>query len=188
MSHSILDFMRQRCSSPKVEAPAPNEEQWFNILDAASRAADHGALKPWRFRIYEGEGRLQLGELYWQHALSEVPELPIEKKESFLNKALRAPQVLLVYAKIQEHPKVPEFEQLMAVAAAAQQVLLGIESLGFGGIWRTGPACFTQQAKNILSLKDDEQVVGLIYVGTPTSSKRVVDDTGVKERIEWVRD
>ncbi|BFM48260.1 nitroreductase [Marinomonas sp. THO17] len=188
MSKDFLTFIRNRVSQPALTSPAPSENEWRDILDAASRAADHGNLKPWRYRIYEAEGRNKLGEIYWQHALAEVPDLPDNKRESFINKAFRAPAVLLVYASIQEHPKVPAIEQVMATSAAAQQVLLGLNALGYGGMWRSGPACFTQKTKDLLQLQGNDQIVGLIYVGTPKDAEKVVQETHLEERLSWVRD
>lgn len=180
--------MRGRVSQPLLNAPAPTQTEWESILDAASRAADHGNLKPWRFRVYEGEGRAKLGQIYWHHALSEVASMPESKEESFVKKAFRAPAVLLVYARIQEHPKVPGLEQVMAASAAAQQVLLGLSALGYGGMWRSGPACFTDKTKALLGLEQSDQIIGLIYAGTPKEINSNVADTKLNERLEWVRD
>ena len=186
MSKDFLHFMRDRVSNNQLTEPAPSHDEWWDILDAASRAADHGNLKPWRFKIYEGDARRKVGEVYWRHAKSEVEQLSDDKADVFIKKAFRAPAILLVYADIIDHPKVPEFEQLMAVAASSQQVLLGVEALGYAGIWRTGPAVFTDDAKEQLGLEANQQVVGLIYVGTPSVQAKRVEDTGVAERIVFV--
>ncbi|MCV2402962.1 nitroreductase [Marinomonas sp. C2222] len=188
MSQEFIKFMRNRVSQPILNEPAPNVAEWELILDAASRAADHGNLKPWRFRIYEGEGRNQLGQIYWRHAMAEVESIADSKKEAFIKKAYRAPAILLIYAHVQDHSKVPAIEQVMAVSAAAQQALLGLNALGYGAIWRTGPACFTQATKDLLSLKEEDQIVGLIYVGTAKDAGKKVLDTKLSDRLEWVRD
>lgn len=188
MSKEFIEFMRNRVSQPSLETPAPSESDWELILDAASRAADHGNLKPWRFRIYEGEGRAKLGQVYWHHALSEVDNMPENKKEGFIKKAYRAPAILLVYARVQEHPKVPAIEQIMAASASAQQILLGLNALGYGAMWRSGPACFTKTTKELLSLEENDQIIGLIYVGTPKTIAKPILETKFKEHLEWVRD
>ncbi|WP_421851957.1 nitroreductase family protein [Marinomonas sp.] len=187
MSKEFITFMRNRVSQPALNLPAPTESEWESILSAASRAADHGNLKPWRFCIFEGEGRAKLGEIYWHHALSEVDTMPESKKEAFIKKAYRAPAVLLVYAKIQDHPTVPPIEQVMAASAAAQQVLLGLNALGYGGMWRSGPACFTQKTKELLSLQDNDQIVGLIYAGTPKEKPENIPGVDLSNHLEWVR-
>lgn len=186
MSKDFLRFMRDRVSKNQLVEPAPSREEWHDILDAASRAADHGGLKPWRFKVYSGAGREQVGQAYWLHAKSEVPELSDDKAETFINKAFRAPAIILVYADLVDHPKVPHFEQLMASAAAAQQVLLGLDALGYGGMWRTGPAVFTELAKDLFEMEPNQHVVGLIYAGTPSHTPPRVENTGINERLTFV--
>ena len=188
MNKEFIRFMRNRVSQPALNAPAPTEEDWELVLSAASRAADHGNLKPWRFCIFEGEGREKLGQIYWHHALSELESMPESKKEGFIKKAYRAPAVLLIYAKIQSHPKVPAIEQVMATSAAAQQVLLGLNALGYGAMWRSGPACFTQKTKELLNLDQNDQIVGLIYVGTPNEIPAFIPEVDIESHLTWVRD
>ena len=188
MSKEFLTFMRNRVSQPALDLPGPSQEEWESILEAASRAADHGNLKPWRFSVFEGEGRAKLGQIYWQHAKSEVECMPDDKEDAFVKKAYRAPAVLLVYARIQDHPKVPPIEQIMAASAAAQQVLLGLNALGYGGMWRSGPACFTQKTKDILSLEPNDQIIGLIYAGTPKSNATIVPEVDLSNHLNWIRD
>ncbi|MBM6550010.1 nitroreductase family protein [Marinomonas ostreistagni] len=186
MSKDFLRFMRDRVSKNQLVEPAPSKAEWHEILDAASRAADHGGLKPWRFQVYSGEGREQVGQAYWLHAKAEVPELSDDKAVTFIKKAFRAPAIVLVYADLVDHPKVPQFEQLMAASAAAQQVLLGLDALGYGGMWRTGPAVFTDTAKDLFGLEPNQHVVGLIYAGTASHIPPRVEDTGVTERVTFI--
>jgi len=53
-------------------------------------------------------------------------------------------------------------------------------------MWRSGPACFTQKTKDLLNLQESDQIVGLIYVGTPTSTPKVPEETDFASRLEWV--
>ncbi|MCB5160478.1 nitroreductase family protein [Marinomonas algarum] len=188
MGQEFIEFMRNRVSHAALEAPSPSEDEWRGILSAASRAADHGNLKPWRFRIFEGEGRNALGQVYWQHALSEVASLPKDKEDAFVRKAFRSPAVLLIYAHIQDHPKVPAIEQIMAASAVAQQVLLGVDALGYGAIWRSGPACFTEKTKELLALEANDQIIGLIYIGTPKNAVESKPDVDIDSLLTWVKD
>lgn len=191
MNAEFITFMRNRRSQTTLVAPAPSEDDWKAILSAACRAADHGNLQPWRYCIYEGEGRNALGEIYWQHALDEVPTLSLDKKPAFTKKAFRAPAILLVYAHITKHVKVPAVEQIMAVSAATQQILLGLNALGYGAIWRSGPACYTSKTKALLSLQESDQIVGLIYAGTNEQSldcDQSAKEVNLEPLLQWVRD
>lgn len=182
---SIIDFIRNRTSQSALIAPAPTRDEWVDILTAASRAADHGCLKTWRYRIYQGESLNQLGECYWRHAQTEMPDLSSAKRDNFIQKAHRAPTVLLVYAALEEHPKVPMIEQTMSVAAATQQILLGLCAKGYGAIWRTGPVAHSEQTKTLLNLKPQDQIIGFIYVGTPKNDNKHVKEVDLEGRLEW---
>ena len=75
----FIQFMRERRSQNALLKPAPSKDEWLCILEAASRAADHGAIKPWRYQIYSVHSLDRLGECSWQHALATVPDVPLTK-------------------------------------------------------------------------------------------------------------
>lgn len=181
----FIHFMRSRSSQNALLHPAPTKDEWQCILEAASRAADHGGVRPWRYRVYSGDSLDLLGECYWQHALSVTEQMPASKRDNFIQKAHRAPAVLVVYAELEAHPKVPEVEQTMAVAAASQQVLLGLEALGYGAIWRTGPVAHSDETKQLLGLANHCQIVGFIYVGTPKHTDKTPKEVDLTGRLEW---
>ena len=59
-----IELLLRRNSSAKLTEPAPTEEALQTMLAAASRAPDHGWIRPWRFLSVRGDARLQLGELF----------------------------------------------------------------------------------------------------------------------------
>src|SRR5690625_6779573 len=69
-----ISALHERVSIAKVTAPAPNAEQREAIFRAATRAADHKRLRPWRFLVIEGEGLRRLGDLFETAALEEAPD------------------------------------------------------------------------------------------------------------------
>ncbi|MDR0251972.1 MAG: nitroreductase family protein, partial [Brucellaceae bacterium] len=77
----IIEFLKTRSSTPIVglTEPAPSEDQLTQILTVASRVPDHGKLNPWRFIIYRGDARLQIGELLAERAAQRAAE----KNEEF---------------------------------------------------------------------------------------------------------
>ena len=83
---------------------------------------------------------------------------------------LRAPLVLLMAARISEHPKVPAIEQQLSVACAAQCILLAAHAEGFGGIWRSGAIAWSPELHAALGLATDEQLMGFLYIGTPAAA------------------
>ena len=79
---------------------------------------------------------------------------------------LRAPLLVVVVAKLSEHPKVPALEQRLSAGCAAQAILLAAEALGYAGIWRTGDAAFDRLVMTGLGLSSDEEITGFLYIGT----------------------
>ena len=181
----IINAMRQRVSQANLTGKGPTKAQWQQVLEAASRAADHGGLKPWRYVIFEDDARSALGECFWLHAKAEVPELTEDKKPNFINKAYRAPSVLMVYCQYQDNPKAPEIEQIMAVSAATQQVLLGLDALNYGAIWRSGPVAHSDLTKQQLGLTLQDQIVGFLYVGQTTEPRPEPKAVDLSDNLTW---
>ncbi|MBA4501492.1 NAD(P)H nitroreductase [Marinobacterium marinum] len=175
-----LDALINRVSCPRLEGPAPTAEQVENMLKAALRAPDHGALRPWRFIITEGEGREKLGRLYAEAARQDDPELAEARYEKYCNMPLRAPMVITVVAVTQEHPKVPVSEQLISAGCAAHAIIQAAHAQGVGAMWRTGEMAYHPSVEQGLGLVEGEGIVGYIYLGHPCRKREapqlVVDD------------
>ena len=137
-----LDALLNRVSAPRLMAPAPDAAQRELLFRAALRAPDHGQLKPWRFLTVEGEALVQLGELF-------ARALPADASPEALTKArampLRAPLLVVVIARVQASPKVPEQEQVLAAGCAAHGILLAAHAQGIGAVWRTGDMAYNPQ-------------------------------------------
>jgi nitroreductase len=57
-----LHTLTHRVSSGALVAPAPSDDALAQILAAATRAPDHGLLRPWRFFVIRDDARNALGE------------------------------------------------------------------------------------------------------------------------------
>lgn len=168
-----LQALLNRVSIAKVAAPAPDETRRQAIFAAALRAADHGQMRPWRFLVVEGQGLVQLGELFAEAALAEDSELPSAKREKFKNMPLRAPLVIVVIAVVKPHPKVPGVEQVVSAGAAVQNMITAAYALGTGAFWRTGEMAYNPHVMKGLGLTENEQIVGYLYLGTPVTVPEV---------------
>lgn len=167
-----IDALHNRISSPLLTEPAPSQSQLEMLLKAASRAPDHKMLKPWRFLIIEGEGRNQLGELLVKAAQASNPSIDEEGVTKARLKPLRAPMILVAIASPEEHPKVPEIEQIITAGAAANNVVTAAYALGIGAYWRTGSPAFDPVVKAGLGLEESEHIIGFIYLGAPEGRPR----------------
>jgi nitroreductase len=160
-----LEALNSRSSAKTYGTTAPTTEHLAQVLQAAVRAPDHGRLRPWRFMVIEGEQRLKLGELLAASALRRVPALSAGDLQRERDKALRAPLVILTACRVVPGTKVPAIEQLMAVGAATQNILLALHALGYAAAWKTGEAAYDTEVKRALGLAADDHIVGFVYTG-----------------------
>lgn len=164
-----LEALHWRVSTSKLTEPAPTADQCEALFKAALRAADHGLMRPWRFLVVQSAGLTTLGELFAAAARSDDPDLAPEVCESYRKMPLRAPMIIVVIASCRENPKVPEIEQVVSAGAAAQNMINAAYALGLGVIWRTGAMAYHPKVLEGLGLKENEKIVGYLYVGTPIS-------------------
>jgi len=163
----MLDLIINRLTPARLAEPAPSASQLEQALLAAQAAPDHGRLKPWRFLIIEGEARARFGALMADALKQRDPTATPELLEKEAQKPQRAPLTIIVVAEIQDSPKAPEVEQLLAVGAATQNLILALHAQGFGAQWKSGAASFDATVKAGLGLKASDHIVGIVYVGTP---------------------
>jgi len=166
-----LAFLQQRTSIPAqyLSEPAPSNAELHEIVKAGIAAPDHAALRPWRFIVVRGDARRQLGDVLEAAARAREPDLNENKLARIRDKPMRSPLIITVVARITpNHPKSPEIEQVLSAGAAAQQMMLAANALGFGAIWLTGPNADSSQVKAALGAKATDVIVGFLYMGTAT--------------------
>ncbi len=180
-----LTLLHERVSCPVLQEPGPSQEQLESIYQAALRAPDHGAIRPWRFLTVAGDARKQLGELYLKAALQDDPELPVEKQTKTLNMPLRAPTVIVVIAAVEAHPKVPKIEQEVSAGCAAQNIILAAHALGLGAMWRTGTMAYHPVVREGLGVAEDETIIGYIYLGSAQKRRKAPQHALADYVTEW---
>ena len=168
----ILDVLLERVSPTSLIEPGPSQEQLKKILVAGACAPDHGRMKPWRFVLIQGTARLRFGDLMAESLARREPDTNEVRLEAERKKALRAPTIIGMAAALRDNPKVPEVEQILAVGAAAQNILIASHALGFGGFWRTGSLAYDPDVKRALGLSERDSIVGFIYIGSVGQSGR----------------
>lgn len=173
-AHPALALLQQRVSHPRLSEPGPSQTQLAELYAAAMRAPDHAWLRPWRFIEVSGEDRTRLGESMATSARSDNPDLTDKQYQKLLNSPLRAPLVLIAWANITDHPKVPAIEQILATGAAVTNLINAAHALGIGAVWRTGSPAYSPALKQALGLAEKDHLVGFIYLGTPTGEDKPV--------------
>lgn len=162
---SVHQNIHQRQSIGHLIEPAPNAEQLEQAFQAALTAPDHHRLKPTRFVVIPETERESFGELLSQ-ALADTGQTEEAQLERVKHHPFRAPLLVLALTKLQDHPKVPHFEQILSSGAAVQNFLLSLQVQGFSTMWRSGAVVESKLFKQALGLTENDLISGIIYIGT----------------------
>ncbi|HVA90475.1 MAG TPA: nitroreductase [Chloroflexota bacterium] len=172
----IITALRDRRSAGKLKPDPIPRELVEQIITAATWAPNHRLTEPWRFVVLAGEARAALGEVMAERLRTRLAD-PIGDREAAQlakerNKPLRAPVVIAVAAVPSRASGVVESEEVAAVAAAVQNMLLAAEALGLGAIWRTGDAANDDQVRAHLGFPAEAHIVAFFYLGYPEDAPR----------------
>lgn len=172
MTNPTLELLLKRRSAKAalLTTPGPTAAQLDTILTCAARVPDHKKLVPWRFIVFEGESRAKFGELLARTVAAEEKEAPSAVRlEAERGRLMRAPTVIAVISRIVPSPGAPEIEQLLSCGAAAFNLCLAANALGYGTSWITEWYSFSNTINKALSLADNERVAGFVYIGTDSA-------------------
>jgi nitroreductase len=161
-----LEMLLGRESALKLASPGPGQEALDVMFESALRAPDHGRLRPWRFVVVPEDRRERFGDVMADCLRRQEPTASAEMLQRERDKALRAPVIVVVAGQIQRGHKIPEIEQLVSTAAAAENIMLAARAQGFGAMWKTGAPAYDATVKQALGLDPDNEIVGFLYVGT----------------------
>jgi nitroreductase len=164
-----IDALLQRRSAKGLQAPAPDAAALDLILSSAAAAPDHGRLRPWRFVVIQGNALARFGDVLADYLRRTHPTSTQESLQKERQKALRAPMIVVVAAICTPGGKIPVIEQLLAAGAAAQNIMLSAQALGFNSMWKTGEPAYDAGVKAALGLEEKDAIVGFMYIGTETS-------------------
>lgn len=191
METQLIELLCQRVSSPRLTEPAPTNQELDQVFQSAFRAPDHMMLRPWRYLTIDGEARHTLGRLFLDAAQIQAKEnneiLNEFKVDKLQSMPLRAPLIIVAIASVKTHLKVPEEEQVISCGAGVGYMLVALQALGYGGIWRTGDMALNQDVCKGLGLAAHESIVGFLYVGTPAGELKSVPTLNKEDYVKaWM--
>ncbi|MDF2670212.1 MAG: nitroreductase [Paenibacillus sp.] len=186
----VKEAIRTRRSVGKVKQDPVAPELIEQILEAGVWAPNHHYTEPWRFFVMTGEGRRVLGHAYAEIAVeglhsptaAELEQIKLDQEK----KAFRAPVVIAVAVSPSTDPKVPLVEELAAVHAAVQNMLLMAHALGLGAVWRSGAPAYHPIMQAAFKLSEKEQLTGFIYLGHPNMDLPQGRRTPFADKTTWL--
>ena len=160
--------IRRSVKPREMTGPGPSPAELETILSIGARVPDHGKLTPWRFIVFEGEGRMRAGEVIAKVFAQNNPQAAAAEIEIEKRRLAEAPLVIGVVSSTKPHPKIPPWEQELSAGASAMNIVTAATALGYGACWLTGWFAFDRDVLEGLGLKTDEKFAGFVHIGTPS--------------------
>ena len=161
------------------------------ILESANWAPNHGRTEPWRFKVYCGAGKQRLLELMKSLYTETTPQEkynPAKMDKMEVNCKLSS-HIVVIMMKRQEIERVPEIEEVEAVACAVQNLALTATAYGVSGYWSSGGITYKDATRESFGLAEKDLVLGFYYLGLATGEnpegKRC---STIHEKIDWVEE
>ena len=164
-----LLLSRRSGSAKSMKGPGPTPEQLHRILAAGVRVPDHGKLTPWRFILFEGEGRARMGDILAETIAGERDSSP-ERVEQERSRFMRAPVVIGVVSRAREQIPIPVWEQQLSAGAVCMSMVIAAHAFGFVANWITEWCAYHPKVLERIGLKPTERIAGFIYIGHPVDA------------------
>jgi nitroreductase len=149
----------------KAYGPSPLDRETLDeLFELARWAPNHHLTNPWRFRVLGPAALDRLKEAAGPEAASKLD---------------RCPTLIAVSAVGNE-------EDRDAAAVAAYIVLLAAHGRGLAGYWRTPEVLHRPEGRAAVGIGDDEQVLGLLHLGTPRQDQRTPDRAPVDDVVSYL--
>jgi len=186
----VQEIIRNRRSTKPVlmNGRKIDNEVIRQLIDLADWAPTHAHTEPWRFIVYSNESVQSFcnehAELY--KTITSADKFNTATFEKIAHNGDKASHIIVVIMQRGDNPKIPALEEIAAVSAAVQNILLGSEALGLAVLWSTGGLTHHPALKGHLELKEEDVVMGLLYIGyADDQSKQGRRIVPLESKITW---
>ena len=160
----------------------------WQILENANWAPNHGLTQPWRYHVFCSSGLDKLAEfqadLYRQKTPAE--KFKQDKYERMKSNILKSSHVIVICMERQKSEKIPEIEEIEAVACSVQNMALTAAAYSICSFWGSGGVTYTTELKEFLGLGENDKCLGYLYLGysdNPTTKSR---RDSIKDKVVWI--
>jgi len=182
----VFEAIHTRHVQGKVKQDVVPRALIEKLLSAAVQAPNHYKVRPWRFVVLTGSARNQLGDVFAASQLDRKPDLPPAASDKTRGLPLRAPVVIAVAVDKPGEEKVHEIENVAAVSAACQNLLLAAHAEGLGVQWRTGEWARDAKIKEYLGFSSDQHLLAYLYIGYPEFIAEHEPRPSFEDRTVWM--
>ncbi len=156
------------------------------LLELANWAPTHRRTEPWRYVVVSGEARTRLGDFLAEkyREVTAEEKYSTHKFKKIKDKCEQSQYVLLVCMQRDKEERVPEWEEIAALAMSVHNMWLGCASQGVGCYWST-PALLSH-VDDFVQLNDGERCMGLFYIGSFSKSWPVGERKPMVDKVRYL--
>jgi nitroreductase len=161
------------------------KDELKTILEAANWAPTHRRTEPWRFKVFRGAAKAQLGEFLAKKYRDTTLKFSEFKQQKIIHKAHQSACIIAICMQRDVDESVPEWEEIAATAMAVQNMWLMAHSMGIGGYW-SSPS-YMQFLDEHIPLGAGERCLGFFFMGKYDGSLPEGErKTQIEEKTTWI--
>jgi len=108
--------------------------------------------------------------------------------EKLQNTPLLASHIIALCMKRTTTKRIPEIEDVEAVACAVQNIYLSVSAYGLGGYWTSGGVTYKEEAKLFFGLGEEDKLLGFFYIGHVAVPSPSAKRKPLEEKVRWVKE
>ncbi|CAH1002237.1 hypothetical protein LEM8419_03155 [Neolewinella maritima] len=175
----------RRSVFPQFFTGAPVAQQTLEeLIEAANFAPSHRKTEPWRFRVYRAGGKEQLKrELLDVYGRQKDDVDAIANK--FGKKIDQSGAVLLIFLHRDPQERVPEWEEIVAVGAAVENLWLSLDAYDLGG-YLSSPGFVCGDYGAWPGSAANERCLGMFYLGHHAAPDLIRPRGDWRDKVQFV--
>ena len=185
---TISELIRKRRSIfPKTYISQPiSKEIIKEVLENANWAPTHKMTEPWRFKVLRGDALIKLRDwqVHWYKTVFPKEKFSERKLKKLETNPLKAGCIIAICMQRDEKERIPEWEEVAAVACAVQNMWLTTTAHDIGAYW-SSPG-FIRDIGPFLNLKEGERCLGFFYMGYHDTLEMPAKRQPIEEKVEWL--
>lgn len=189
MQQTINDLIQSRRATPprflaKTGIPRATIEQ---LLENANWAPNHKKTEPWRFHVYSGAAKQHLAEQIYSLLSEKIntgAEINPQKAEKFKSDLEKVPVAIAIILERDAAERLPEWEEIAAVAMSVQNMWLTATDMGLGAFWASPQ--FLPMLNEILRLERNQKALGFFYVGQIAMDYPSPGRSDIAAKVKWI--
>lgn len=183
--HALLRHRKSVFPPDYLPQPIADEVLW-QLLENANRAPSHKLTEPWRFKVIKGAALKRFGNFMAEkyRAVEPMASFSISKYEKLKTNPQRAGAVVAICLRRDPKERVPEWEEVAAVAMAVQNMWITAAAYGLGAYWSTPELMI--HFPEFCPLDEGERCIGLFYIGYTTPNSKPTPKGPIADKVVWL--